>query len=462
MKIIRKRSNVFSNKQNKKHFVVTANQHIIYCDTDDSYEEYHGEHDQYEDVWDSIKEIDQEFTSENTSINSTNRPALFGKVSFEPGTVNVDYGGGKFDNVADYLAQYDVINMVLDPFNRSKKHNREVINLIREHGGADTATCANVLNVIKEPENRYIALENLKKLVKPGGKIYIWIHEGNKSGVGEPTTRGYQLNRKSEEYMEEILQVFPNATRKGKLITAINDGAESGTVAASVMFDDDGRYEYVKSKSVEDSDGFLTDYTMYYDVLEDKYVFVFGDRDLYDPNEGYDEFDWECDTEQEANEWYYNYEGFIDDDIDVFESKQVVNCSTYGKYTYTMDIDFRGDINITESGVDIYENTFSFDPEPYRNDYYKDEDTGAKIISVDDILQYINDILNGDNILNADMGAHTISGVINIVAEIDGVNYSEDFRGRDEDGDPTYDREFFTDDSDSIIKSFDIEIVSVN
>ena len=135
MKITHRRSNVFSNSYSRKHFVVTANSHTIYCDADDSYEEYQGEHDQYEDVWDSIKDIDQEFTSENTSINSTKVPAVFHMVSFEPDTVNVDYGGGRYDSAADYLTQYDVINMVLDPFNRSKAHNREVINLIREHGG---------------------------------------------------------------------------------------------------------------------------------------------------------------------------------------------------------------------------------------------------------------------------------------------------------------------------------------
>ena len=72
------------------------------------------------------------------------------------------------------------------------------------------------------------------------------------------------------------------------------------------------RYTYVKSKEVYDSDGWRTEYTMYYDEVEDRYVFVFGDSDLYDPNDGYEEFDWECDTEQEANEWFDNYEGFED------------------------------------------------------------------------------------------------------------------------------------------------------
>ena len=77
----------------------------------------------------------------------------------------------------------------------------------------------------------------------------------------------------------------------------------------------EGEYEYIKSKEVYDYDGWRTEYTMYYDLIEDRYVFVFGDSDLYDPNDGYDEFDFECESEAEANEWFDNYEGY-DDDLD--------------------------------------------------------------------------------------------------------------------------------------------------
>lgn len=210
-----------------------ADEDIYGAVEEEPYEEYTGEHDQYEDVWDEIKDIDQEFTSENTSINAKNLPAIFNMVSFEPGTVNVDYGGGRYNNVAEYLTKYDVVNMVLDPFNRSKAHNREVINLVRDHGGADTATCSNVLNVIKEPENRMQVLRNMSKLVRPGGKIYITVYEGSGKADEKATKSGYQLNRKTAEYMDEIQQVFPNAVRKGKLITAINEGASTGDVAAS-------------------------------------------------------------------------------------------------------------------------------------------------------------------------------------------------------------------------------------
>lgn len=171
---------------------------------------------------DDIQEISQEFTSENTSINSTKLPAIFKMVSFEPGTTNIDYGGGRFDNVADYLTKYDVINLVYDPYNRTPQHNKEVIKTLRRAGGADTATCSNVLNVIKEPEVRKNVLENISKIVKPGGKVYITVYEGSGKGDEGPTKAGYQLNRKTADYLDEIREVFPDANRKGKLIVATN------------------------------------------------------------------------------------------------------------------------------------------------------------------------------------------------------------------------------------------------
>ena len=169
-----------------------------------------------------ITNVNQEFTSENTSINSTKLPAIFKMVSFEPGTINLDMGGGKFDNVAEYLSEYDVINLVYDPYNRSRAHNSEVIKTLRSAGGADTATCSNVLNVIKEPEARINVLENMSKLVKPGGDIYITVYEGRGDSKEGPTKSGYQLNRKTQDYLEEIREVFPDAVRRGKLIIATN------------------------------------------------------------------------------------------------------------------------------------------------------------------------------------------------------------------------------------------------
>ena len=73
----------------------------------------------------------------------------------------------------------------------------------------------------------------------------------------------------------------------------------------------DDRYDYIDSKEVMDSDGFYTEYTMYYDTLENRYVFVFGDSDIYKPED--EDFDWECETRDEAEAWFNAYNGFEDD-----------------------------------------------------------------------------------------------------------------------------------------------------
>ena len=80
-------------------------------------------------------------------------------------------------------------------------------------------------------------------------------------------------------------------------------------------------WEEVASKSVFDSDGFLTDYVWY--TNGDKHVFVFGDSDRYRPEDG--DFDWEIDivkgkeaeAYKEAQDWFNSYKGFEDEDLDL-------------------------------------------------------------------------------------------------------------------------------------------------
>ena len=164
------------------------------------------------------EETEQAYSSAATSINSAKLPALFNMVDFEEGSINLDYGGGRFDNVAEYLEkEYGATNLVYDKYNRSAEHNREVLNKIRQNGGADTVTCSNVLNVIAEESERLAVLRNCKRYLKSGGTCYITVYEGSGTGEGAPTKSGYQLNRKTKDYEEEIKKVFPGAVRKGKL-----------------------------------------------------------------------------------------------------------------------------------------------------------------------------------------------------------------------------------------------------
>ena len=172
---------------------------------------------------DDLISAEQEFDSAATSINSSKLPAVYNMVKFNPGDVVVDFGGGKFDNAVNYQKDQDVTLLVYDPYNRSAEHNKDVLRVLKEHGGADAAVNSNVLNVIKETEARNAVLQNIKKITKKGAPIYITVYEGTGKGNEGPTKSGYQLNRKTSDYMDEISQVFSNVKRKGKLITAINE-----------------------------------------------------------------------------------------------------------------------------------------------------------------------------------------------------------------------------------------------
>lgn len=168
---------------------------------------------------------EQEFTSERTSINSTKLPAIYSLVNFPKGSVVIDFGGGKFDIGTEYLEEQGCEGYIYDPYNRSSQHNRSVLKALRSHGGADIALCSNVLNVIKEPEARIQVLKNIAKITKPGGKVYITVYEGSGKGNEGATKSGYQLNRKTADYLEEIQSIFPDAQRKGKLISATNSSS---------------------------------------------------------------------------------------------------------------------------------------------------------------------------------------------------------------------------------------------
>ena len=169
-----------------------------------------------------FSETEQEFSSAATSINGSKLPAIFKLVDFHANTLNLDYGGGKFDNATEYLKTLGVTNLIYDKFNRTAQHNQEVIRAVLENGGADTCTLSNVLNVIKEESIRHEILVNIYKLLKSDGILYITVFEGQPGQKEGPTKSGYQLARKTSEYIDEVANVFgeDKVTRRGKLIVA--------------------------------------------------------------------------------------------------------------------------------------------------------------------------------------------------------------------------------------------------
>jgi hypothetical protein len=161
--------------------------------------------------------VEQEITSAATSTNI--RPKTISMVEWTPNSVNLDYGGGKYDTATDALKGLSVTNLVYDPYNRSREHNKNVLSYALKNG-VDTVTVNNVLNVIKEPEIRSNVISDAKKFLKKGGKAYFLIYAGDKSGEGKKTPRGWQNNLPATEYIDEIKNEFSNVSRKANLIIA--------------------------------------------------------------------------------------------------------------------------------------------------------------------------------------------------------------------------------------------------
>jgi hypothetical protein len=139
--------------------------------------------------------------------------------------INLDIGGGKYDAVQAWMSKNGIncVNLVWDKFNRSAEHNDAVLEAVADHGGADSVTIANVLNVIDDKEARRDVLLMAEQYAKIGAPVLILIYEGNKSGIGAtPPKRpdDWQNNLKAEAYEHEIASVFGEVLRSGKIFLA--------------------------------------------------------------------------------------------------------------------------------------------------------------------------------------------------------------------------------------------------
>jgi hypothetical protein len=170
---------------------------------------------------DPVMNNPQKYSSERTSIPQI--AGLFKKWQTKGGGfhgINIDIGGGKYDLASEYLDRFGVMSLVYDPYNRSKQHNDSVMKIIQAYEGADSATIANVLNVIMEAEYRIAVIQTATDAVKRGGTIIIGVYEGDGSGVGSETSKGYQNNKKTKSYLPEVQSVLPNAQMWNGLIVA--------------------------------------------------------------------------------------------------------------------------------------------------------------------------------------------------------------------------------------------------
>ena len=139
---------------------------------------------------------------------------------------NLDYGGGKWDKATVYLKNnHNCENLVYDPYNRTEEHNKEVANRVQTKG-VDSITCLNVLNVIKNKDERFNTLYAIKLLTEVSadiGKLPIVIfqvYEGDKTA-----NKDIQTCMKTKDYIPEIQAHFPSWSikRKGNVIIVFQD-----------------------------------------------------------------------------------------------------------------------------------------------------------------------------------------------------------------------------------------------
>jgi hypothetical protein len=167
----------------------------------------------------------QEFTSAGTSQSQIAKgfSTVAKHIGWTPDTVNLDVGGGRYEHGTNFMAKHGVTSHVLDPYNRPQEHNTKVSKTVRERGGADSVTVFNVLNTIKEPEVHHEVLRSAKEHLKPGGKLYLSVYAGDKSGTGRQTkTDSWQRNEPVGAYLETVRKHFPDAELRHGIIHATN------------------------------------------------------------------------------------------------------------------------------------------------------------------------------------------------------------------------------------------------
>ncbi len=120
-----------------------------------------------------------------------------------------------------------------------------------------------------------------------------------------------------EQLHKLLLKIYNNDAEKAFTVFATYGDAARRTKNECLNEDVADTWEEVAAKTVEDSDGFLTDYVWY--TNGDKHVFIFGDSDIYRPED--EDFDWEIDVVEgkeaeaykEAQDWFDSYNGFSDE-----------------------------------------------------------------------------------------------------------------------------------------------------
>ena len=151
----------------------------------------------------------QTHTSKQTALNQM--PAVAKRIAplIDQNTVLLDYGSGYSTKFKSFVESMGGTYYGYDPHWHDFDTNAKALSC-----EPTIIVCANVLNVIMEDS----VIETIACLLsKYGAPVYVQIYEGNRSGVGAQTSRGYQRNQKASEYQPLLERYFAKVTRVGNV-----------------------------------------------------------------------------------------------------------------------------------------------------------------------------------------------------------------------------------------------------
>ena len=124
----------------------------------------------------------------------------------------LDYGCGKHERGMNYLRSHGHTVMCYDPYNRPDWSNQIVMSVSEVF---NVGLCANVLNVIDHDEALLAAITDVRDMCHVS---YFSVYEGDRTGIGKETTRGYQRNARIHAYVNILDKVFKSVTKDGKIL----------------------------------------------------------------------------------------------------------------------------------------------------------------------------------------------------------------------------------------------------
>lgn len=160
--------------------------------------------------------MEQKYSSKDTSINTVNK--VYKSYDFPENSLILDYGGGKYDSNKKYMCDKNNSKVVIyDKYNREIEHNNNVLEYCKQNV-PDFIVCSNVLNVIMEDEIIDYICRDISDYCRENTIIIFSIYECDKSGIGKVTTKGYQRNQRTCDYLSFIKKYFDVKTVKNCLI----------------------------------------------------------------------------------------------------------------------------------------------------------------------------------------------------------------------------------------------------